>query len=89
MSNPVTASASAAAVPKSPGEVLGEVLERQGRKKLWLADLWGCGPNRVTRVTAGETPMTFEEAAIAARELGVPLETFVPAPPAANPNPEE
>lgn len=53
---------------------LREVMERQGRRHVWLAEMVGVSPSHVTRVMNGErTPgPAFRERAAAA--LGIPAD---------------
>lgn len=56
---------------------IARLVREQGRIKGWLAKQIGCDRSRLSRILSGERTMTVEEAARAARALGVPMETFV------------
>lgn len=68
-----------AEIQLDPAETpLARVVREQGRLKGWLAEQMGIGPFRLSRLLSGERSLTLEEAAKAARALGVPMETFLP-----------
>lgn len=64
----------------APETALARVVREQGRLKGWLAEQLGIGAWRLSRLLSGERSLTLEEAAAAARALGVPIETFLEVP---------
>lgn len=56
---------------------LARIVREQGRLKGWLAERIGCGPERLSRILTGERALTLDEAAKAAKVLGVSLEDLL------------
>lgn len=63
-------------------ERIDTLLETQGRKQDWLAQVTGYSPGQVSRILNGHEPVTEEFAQRAARHLGVPIEWLTEAVPA-------
>lgn len=61
---------------------IGRLCHEQGRQKRWVADQLGISPWRLSRLIAGDITLRLHEAARLAEIFGVPIETFVPRPPA-------
>ena len=64
-------------IATEPETPLARLIREQGRLKQWVAEQLGVGRDRVTRLAAGDTRMTLEEAVKLADVFGVPPETFV------------
>lgn len=58
--------------------ILRQVMEEQGRRHVWLADLAGVSPSHVTRVMNGERQPGAEFKRVAAEALGVAVEELFP-----------
>lgn len=58
---------------------LRRIMEQQGRRHVWLAELTGVSPSHVTRVMNGERQPGPEFKRAAAAALGVPVEELFPA----------
>lgn len=58
---------------------LRRIMEQQGRRHVWLAELTGVSPSHVTRVMNGERQPGPEFKRAAAEALGVPVEELFPA----------
>ena len=56
------------------GKRIAEVLEEQGRKRIWLAKKLGVSPGHLTRLLQGERPWTEELVERAVELLGIRLE---------------
>lgn len=61
---------------------IGRLCHEQGRQKRWVAAQMGISPWRLSRLIAGDITLRLHEAARLAEIFGVPIETFVPRPPA-------
>ena len=61
---------------------IGRLCREQGRQKRWVAEQLGISPARLSRLIAGDITLRLQEAALLAEIFGVPIETFVPRPPA-------
>lgn len=61
---------------------IGRLCREQGRQKRWVAEQLGISPARLSRLIAGDITLRLQEAVLLAEIFGVPIETFVPRPPA-------
>ena len=61
---------------ESVGKRVAEVLEEQGRKRVWLAEKLGVSPGHLTRLLQGERPWTPELVKRAADLLGIRVEVL-------------
>jgi transcriptional regulator with XRE-family HTH domain len=56
------------------GKRIAQVLEEQGRKRIWLAEKLGVSPGHLTRLLQGERPWTEDLVERAAGLLGIRME---------------